>query len=403
MTALEAVIYATHNPGADCLMVAHNQESSDSLIRYAREWSTFLCRAPDAPAKITGKERTDRVRFTNGSVVKSIPGGNPAAIRSHGGSVWLDEFAYHRDQKENYRAAAGVLMQYEGVLRVISTPFSDIDEFWGIWENRDGEYSDEDWGKYRVTLLDAIADGLRTVKGNPIDIEELRKDLPDDAAFDAEYLCKALSDSESLFPRAQVDAAVQKFDPHFGSGYLYGGFDVAREGKDRSAIVEVRRDKDRYQCTRVRMAVRNVAFEAQQDFAVRCMEEDGWTRMAVDATGLGKETAERLVVRLGAMKVDPVTMTQQSKDSLMTELKTLFDQGKIALPNDRDLLLDLHSIKRIPMPGGGFRYDAERSARGHADRAIALALAVRAASTHIVTAPFTFATVPTGGGGREQF
>jgi len=359
-------------------MVAHNQEASDNLLRYVKDLGEWLCAAPDAPVQVVYPQRADRVRFTNSSVVKAMPGGNPHAIRSHGGSVWFDEYAYHRDQKENYRAAEPVIFQHEGDFRIVSTPFSDVDMFHGIFLNRDGKW--DDWSRHKVTIQDAIRDGLLTRKFNPIDVEALRRGMPDDDAFNAEYMCVPLSDADSYFPRELLDLAVLRYDPHFKSGSMYGGFDVARSKRgDYAALAEVRRDGDRWQGEPTVWQARGEKFQAMQDRAVRAFEDNGWVRMAVDAGGIGNETAERIQDRLGRSCVEAVIFSSQSKAEMAYALRGLLDKGHMSLADDRELLLDLHAIKRQVIENNIKIDSVKTDERGHADRAWALALAVRAA------------------------
>jgi phage FluMu gp28-like protein len=53
-----------------------------------------------------------------------------------------------------------------------------------------------------------------------------------------------------------------------------------------------------------------------------------------------------------------------------------FSDTPFPTPRDRDLVAQVHSIKRRVLPSGKVSFDAERSARGgHADRFWAIALA----------------------------
>jgi phage FluMu gp28-like protein len=45
------------------------------------------------------------------------------------------------------------------------------------------------------------------------------------------------------------------------------------------------------------------------------------------------------------------------------------------LPRERELVSQVHSIKRRVLPSGKVSFDAERTGRGHADRFWAIALA----------------------------
>jgi len=368
------------NPGHDVLLVAHNQPSSNNLMRYVKGLSRWMCRAPDAPVKIGDIDRASAVAYTNHSQITAIPGGNPDAILSYGGSVFMDEMAFHRDQERNFYNAEPVTVQHEGVLRVTTTPFSDSDLAWGIYDDPDGEW--EGWGRHHTTIVDAIDDGLVTRKGNPIDLEYLRRGMPDEDEFNAAYMGVPLSSRDSYLGDL-IPLARSKYVDGWEGGSLYGGFDVAASGKgDMAALAEVRRLDDRHQGEPTVWAKRGNDFQVMQDKVVDEFNGRGWVRMALDANGIGNETAQRITKRLGTARVDSCMMRPQDKADMMTTMRDLMEHGNLALPDDRDLLLDLKSIKRVVSEtGGNIRYDAERNERGHADRAWALALAVRAAGS----------------------
>ena len=68
-----------------------------------------------------------------------------------------------------------------------------------------------------------------------------------------------------------------------------------------------------------------------------------------------------------------------------------FDQKILGVPASQVIREDLHSLKRVALPGGGMTYRAAHNTNGHADRANALALAVRAITAS--AAPFNYAPV----------
>jgi phage FluMu gp28-like protein len=59
-----------------------------------------------------------------------------------------------------------------------------------------------------------------------------------------------------------------------------------------------------------------------------------------------------------------VNFTRAVKESMMTNLKSLFEKGELKIPRNQELILQLHSIER-----------ESYSAKGHDDAAWALALA----------------------------
>ncbi len=394
--ALEATLLASMGEGPDNLIVSHDQEASSDVLRYAKSWARWLAKLGIQGARPMegGRDTATTLEVASGCRVVAIPGGRPEAIRHYGGNTWLDEASHQKRFRANFQAAGPVISQAEGVLRVVSSAFSDADGFWEIFSNRDSIY--EDWGRHTTTIHDAIKAGLKTRKGNPYNLEELRKDVPDPDAFGAEFECRPMSDAESFFTWDTLDrcGAVPKLE----QGTKYGGFDVARSKKgDLAAICEVVRDGDRYSATETIWAERGVEFEAMEDLAARLFKERGWARMAIDETGLGMMIAERLRKRLGGPAVvDCVTMNPQTKADMMTHLRSLADQGKLHIPADRELRLDLHGIKRI-VGDNSIRYDADRNERGHADRAWALALAVRAAGREPLKVEYGYRAVKSRG------
>jgi phage FluMu gp28-like protein len=367
--------------GPDNLVVSQDQEASNDLLEYARAWARWFHGIGFPGSKIV-RDRATEIKFENGCRVVAIPGGRPEAIRHYGGNVWLDEAAHQKQLYKNLAAAGPVISQANGKLRLISSVFSDADDFYQIYSGkRPG------WSSHTTTIHDAIAQGHRDRNGNPIDVNELRLDVPDADIFACEYECVPLSDADSYFPTELLDRC-EGLPPV--KGEAYGGYDVARSARgDMSVVCEVRRDGDRYSA-QILKAMRGTEYDAQEDIVHRYFKDRGWLRMAIDATGLGGPVAERLRKRCGgASQVEEVNMTNQVKGDLMTNLRSLMDQGKLALPDDRDLRLDLHGIKRI-VGDSTIRYDANRNERGHADRAWALALAVRAAGKQRSNVQFGF-------------
>jgi hypothetical protein len=55
--------------------------------------------------------------------------------------------------------------------------------------------------------------------------------------------------------------------------------------------------------------------------------------------------------------------------------KILLQRRDVTMPRDRDLVAQIHAIKRRVLPSGKVSFDAERNARGHADKFWAVALA----------------------------
>jgi len=360
----------------DVLIVSHDQEASNDLLEYVRGWSRYYVSMGVPTARIV-RDRATEVRLASGSRIVAIPGGRPAAARHYGGKVKVDEGAHQRDLVKLLSAVGPAISEADGSLVVVSSVLSDIDEFSAILNGkRPG------WSVHSTTIHDAIAQGHCKRDGSPLDVDELRLDVPDPAVFACEFENVPLTDADSFLGKTLLDECASRWDPNFTSGAVYGGFDIARsERGHKSAIVEVRKDGDRYQAQVVE-AFKGMEFEAQEKLAVNTFRDRGWVRMSIDAQGIGAGPAERIRKELTAARVEEVKSSSQTQVDDMSDLKAAMLGGQFAIdPEDRDLWLDLYAIKQRFGAGGRVRFEAGADERGHADRAWALALAVRAAGS----------------------
>ena len=75
-------------------------------------------------------------------------------------------------------------------------------------------------------------------------------------------------------------------------------------------------------------------------------------------------------------RCEGIYFTASSKEAMVLNLKKMFEDKKINIPNDPILIADIHAIKRR----AGMKrmlYDADRNIYGHADRFWSLALAAK--------------------------
>jgi phage FluMu gp28-like protein len=138
--------------GKRALIISKDDDSSKAVLRSCAKWIRLF--RDLGIVGLEGEPTASEIRLDNGCQIVSIPGGRPEAARGASGSVWLDEFPYHRNQILNYQAAVGVTT-LGGLVRIVSTPFSDMDLFWGIRKNVDNLYGS--WGRHKTTIHDALA------------------------------------------------------------------------------------------------------------------------------------------------------------------------------------------------------------------------------------------------------
>ena len=313
----------------------------------------------------------------------------------------LDEFAFHQQDRAIWAAAFGRISRGDLKLRVISTPngrrgkFFELAQEAGLADgpSRDCQGTVAPSGKRQATSLWSghwcdVHTAVR--QGCPIDTQVLRQGVGNKEIWQQEYECVFHSDRENYIP---IDLIVEcehleatatlPSDWQPGSGReCYFGYDVGRV-HDLAVVAVVEKVGDVF-WTRALIEMPKTKFSAQEkalgDLVPFCL------RGAVDATGLGREMAERLAEKFVG-RVEPVTFTAPVKHEMAIRMKRHFEERTLRIPDNRPLRRDLNAVKRIVTSAGNIRFDAERTADGHADRFWALALALHAAGHGSLAAP----------------
>lgn len=341
------------------IVVSASQDQSDIVRAYCINWCEFL--------DVEYIEDGNELIFPGGARAKFLPC-NPRTVQGNTGDLYLDEFAWHMRSRLMWQTAVPIVTQGKKRLTVTSTPYTETDMF-GELVKRPEKY--KRFSRHQVTIHDAKAAGL------DVDIEDLQ-DLFDDISFAQAYECCFFSDELSLLSPDEVRDAFDDTALSYTDSWVNGGVDIGRY-RDLTAIIFAEQylaDKEKLVAVRHMDTLSKMAFEAQK-MHLSCLFES-WKirRMAIDATGIGANIAEDMQGLFGG-KVQPVHFTREKKEEMALGVKKLFQSRRMRIPNDRDLVMQLHAIKRKPTERG-FTYDADRNEQiKHADLFWALALAVR--------------------------
>lgn len=417
------------------------------------------------------------LRFENGARVVA-GSSNPKFFRGKGGDADADEFAFHAQPRDLYRAMQPAALMWGHQLRLWSTHNGEGSFFNRLLKearrgqeeaaasgagegqraagdqeaepgsqhsplsnSRDRPVTGQPVRTYRVTLVDAVAQGLvERIRNLPAPdpvarrdfIESIRASCPDEDGWNEEYLCRPSSNQSALLPYGVItpcEAANLKLwgvgsgelgvgasdradplhpTPHLPTSLptssLYAGFDVGRK-RDRSVLWVLERVGDVF-WTRVVHVMEAAPFSAQEELLHAVMGArpadaaaggGPWAvrRLCVDATGMGAMLAERLAQRW-KHRVEPVQFTAGSKAELALPLVRLFQERLVRIPADATIREDLHKVRRAVTAAGNVRLDAERDGDGHADRFWALALAHHAADVDPARLPPPLVRKPVG-------
>lgn len=354
----------------------------------------------------------------NGSRIVGLPA-SPDTTVGISGAMYCDEFALHRDSREIYARLFPVVSRrraYEFL--ITSTPRGVGNKFHEIMTGQDFA---EIFARLGVDIFAAVEQGLRLFdyKGNLVEdadgIERLRRALSDPDAWDEDYLCRFVDDVLNLLTyeligrcerlhgpdgkpyedefvlvddRVDYDPARDDLgkmvSPHLGKGDLFLGFDQART-KHLSVIWLDEAIGDETWC-RALVVMRDKDFEFQEAALWQLMALPRLRLAGIDATGLGRRTAERTATKFGARCV-PIDFSSRLTDrrgeshpvkSLLARvILERHQDGRDHYPVDDRIRDDFHRVKRRRQAGSPdrFTYFADDDETGHADIFTAKALA----------------------------
>jgi len=155
-------------------------------------------------------------------------------------------------------------------------------------------------------------------------------------------------------------------------GRVYLGYDVARR-RDAAVVYAIGNINGKKRSL-AEIVMRDTPFEEQLNIIRAIMNGLPVVRCCMDMTGMGEPLYEILSKEFGD-KIEGIPFTSENKEILAVEIKRGLENRDFLLPNIQAFHLQIHSIKRVPTLVGRFRYDAERTEKGHADSFWAWALA----------------------------
>jgi phage FluMu gp28-like protein len=410
-----ACTYSSGRPPA-----GHSPHSADQ--QNVQENARANAVLPDPP-----RANAHTLHFANRTRLHSLSS-NPDAQAGKRGPRLLDEFALHPDPKKLY-AIAYPGITWGGQLEILSTHRGAHNYFNYLVTEARHAGNPKGFSLHRVTLQDALDQGLlpklqaklpaddpRRAFDNAAYFDFIRASCPDHETFLQEYMCLPADESAAFLPwdlLAACEYSESEYIPldflppssakiSFASispptslapnssspassraaatGDLYLGVDIGRLHDltvfwlfEKTGGVHLTRD---------------VCVLEKQPFAIQ--EELLWQRLALpnlrraclDATGLGRQLAERAQARFGARRVEAVTFTPAVKEELAYPLRAAFERRALRIPAEKLIRADLRAIKKTVTTSGNLRFAADRGPGGHADRFWALALALHAARSH---------------------
>lgn len=409
-TAEEAVADAMARKTTWVIGSAGERQALEWMLK-AREWIEAYSLAVEDYQEIRDHGeallKNAEARLSNGSRIIAVPA-NPSTMRGYSANLVLDEFAFHEDPDAIWRAIYPSIsnpLKGEYKIRIVSTPNGTGNKFADLWHKSvrwtptRGPVKKGDWSGHFVDIHTAVANGLA------VDIEELRKGLDDPEGWAVEYECQFVDAASVLLPY-EVIAGVENALAAVSQPIEFW---MAKGGAPVDLGIDVGRKKDLTVCwalediagfgmTKEVLEIEKTSIPRQAEILRPRIER--CRKACLDYTGVGIGLGDMLVEEFGEWnpdkhlygKIELVTFNQANKVELMSKLRIRADSRTLAIPISRTIREDLHSMHRITSAGGGVTYRAAHTPDGHADRCVALALAVRASTGARV--PFSYTAVP---------
>lgn len=362
------------------------------------------------------------IRFPRSGFKIQALSSRPSNLRGLQGDVVIDEAAFHAELEELLKAAQALTM-WGNKVRLISThngidnPFAQYIE--------DARAGRKDYSVHRITLDDAIADGLYKricyVTSQPWSAEaerkwrdDLYKNAPSRECADEEYGCVPRNGGGAWLSRALVESRMSADTPvlrwacregfellpdpvrtaecadwletHLApqieklpkDALSFNGEDFGRSG-DLTVHVPLIQERNLTRRCPFILELRNVPFRQQEQVAFYLLDRlPRFAGGAFDARGNGQYLAEVAMQRYGPDRIRQVMLSEGWYREHMPPVKAALEDGTlIDLPKDADILADLRAVQiingvpRIP----DTRTTGADAGLRHGDAAVAVALA----------------------------
>lgn len=368
-----------------------DESAAKEYILYCEKWAKlFNAASNDLNENVieSGNNiKTLQIKFSNGSRITALTS-NPKAFRSKGGKVVLDEFAHHENQQELWKAAKPTAV-WGFPIRIISTHNGKNSLFYKFINNI--KHNKLDWSLHNTSIFNAVNDGLTDKIFNKVTTEQEKQkwinqqkdDCFDEITWLEEFCCQPIDESTAFLSYEVIKNCIGQVDKYsVANGQTFCGFDIGRRN-DLSVISTIIKYNNKYILNDLKIFDKT-PFSLQKEFLINRIKDYNISKIAVDESGIGMQLAEELVNIFGEYRVSPIYFTARLKEELAFNMLTIFQDKAIIIPDDKELIEDLHSVKKISNNSTNIHFDVDRTnIKGHADRFWSIALALFVAKNNV--------------------
>lgn len=374
-----------------------DESAAKEYIRYCTQWVKLLnIAARDLGEIVISKEDDVKalvIELATGKRINALSS-NPKAFRSKGGKLVLDEFAFHKQPEELWKAAIPVIT-WGYPARILSTYNGKGNRYFRMVE--EAKKPKSRWKLHSTSIIQAVEDGLADrVLGRDLSLAEreewlaeCREQAGDEETWQQEYLCNPIDEATAFLSWEQITTGQHEDagrPERYTGGPCYVGMDIGRR-RDFTVIWVSERVGD-ILWTREVIGMRRTTFAEQDQALADVFRRYRVMRLCMDQTGIGEKPVEDAQRRFGSSRVEGILFTGDIKQTLATTGKQHFEDRRVRIPKDKIIGESHHSVRKILTAAGNPRFDADRSEVGHADHFWAHMLSIHAADTPVVNMEF---------------
>lgn len=404
MIGVEATLTAYIYPNIFIPFVASKEEQASDLIKHCKKVIDHCAFTIPLNGKLENQS-TSEIRFSNGSRLKSFPGGNPGGIRGPRALCsYIDEFAFVQKQQE-VLSAVEFFHAEGGQLNLLSTPYGKQNMYWQIWSKKKDFPS---WLRFYTPLFtdmnrfdinrpipDQISEGL--ILNVPwLNIDFIEKKRNEDRGFN---YCNFLQEMCGV-PIEEVTAVIPEglLDTNKVNHYFVEHRPILSDGSPDpepiyviSADFGASRNMTALVCAEAkegRLVVCNTALLkgnfTEQITAIKSYVEMFGPKIFIgDSTGLGgvsfmdqlqEVLSVGMVIGVSYAKknfADIAGVDMNNKAFMVNKAVTLLSQGSLIVPNNfRDLREEILGLQKLVYENS-IKYSGKNGPVGRDDLAMA--------------------------------
>lgn len=366
---------AVSNFNYQVLITAPSQRQSTELFNQVKK----EIRLSDISDDGWGIERMTRteINFTSGSRIKVVPLGTDGSnVRGFGADMLIVDEAAFVDGDIFREVLAPMLAFGDGEFILLSTPLGKKGYLWQQWEKIIGRKKNEEGWVGKQVPTSANPEIKKSF------LEKQKQDLSN-SQYKREYLGKFDEASDSFFDPDDLtdDEVALEQTVEQTSKICYLGVDLASTGGDRSVYISIDADGNVFDVEYTEDAPLTDAMARVRELH----NYNNYTKILIDATGLGEGVVAQLQEDLGKRTVEGFKFTNEKKQSLYNTLKNQLQNYEIRythVPNadepENMMVSELMDLGYSYTQTGKIRI--QHPSGGHDDFCDSLALAVWAKS-----------------------